>query len=245
MNLQTWHVLPVFLSTSSLFWLTFTLAAYRLGVRIQRALKGNPLANPVLLAIVFIGITLKLTGVNYRTYFSGAQFIHFLLGPATVALAIPLVNNLHHIRRSLGPLLIALLAGSLASSISGYMLVRILGGSPDVALSMMPKAATTPIAIGVAQTIGGLPSLTAVLAIAGGVIAAVSIQKTMALLKIKDWRAYGLAAGTAGSGIGTAQVVPLHDLAGAFAGVAIGLNGLMTSILVPFLLHLWPGAKHG
>ncbi len=242
---SAWHILPVYLSTSSLFWLTFTLAAYALGVQIQKILKGNALANPVLLAILFIGVALRLTGVSYRTYFSGAQFIHFLLGPATVALAIPLVNNLHHIRRSLVPLLAALLAGSLTAAISGYALVRVLGGTREIALSMMPKAATTPIAIGVSQATGGIPSLTAVLAIAGGVIAAVSIQKLMSWLKIKDWRAYGLAAGTAGSGIGTAQVIPLHDIAGAFAGVAIGLNGLMTSILVPLLIHLWPAARHG
>ena len=245
MNPSAWHVLPVFLSTSPLFWLTYTLAAYTAGIRIQRWLKRNALANPVLLAILFIGATLKLTGVTYQTYFSGAQFIHFLLGPATVALAIPLVNHLHHIRRSLGPLLVALLAGSLVSAVSGYGLVRLLGGTEDVALSMMPKAATTPIAIGVAQNIGGIPSLTAVLAIAGGVIAAVFIQKLMSWFRIKDWRACGLAAGTAGSGIGAAQVIPLHDIAGAFAGVAIGLNGLMTSILVPLLVHLWPAARHG
>lgn len=245
MNLSAWHSLSVFLSTYSLFWLTFTLAAYMAGVQIQKWLKRNALANPVLLAILFIGATLKLTGVTYQTYFSGAQFIHFLLGPATVALAIPLVNHLHHIKRSLGPLLVALLSGSVVSALSGYGLVRLLGGTEEIALSMMPKAATTPIAIGVAQTIGGIPSLTAVLAIAGGVIAAVSIQKLMSWLRIKDWRACGLAAGTAGSGIGAAQVIPLHDVAGAFAGVAIGLNGLMTSILVPLLVHLWPAARHG
>jgi putative effector of murein hydrolase len=245
MSPSEWHVLPVFLSTSPLLWLTFTLAAYVVGGRIQRWLKGNALANPVLLAIIFVGAALKWTGVPYQTYFSGAQFIHFLLGPATVALAVPLVNNLHHIRQSLGPLLVALLAGSLASAVSGYGLVRLLGGTQEVALSMMPKAATTPIAIGVAQAVGGLPSLTAVLAIAGGVIAAISIQKLMSWFRIEDWRASGLAAGTAGSGIGAAQVIPLHDIAGAFAGVAIGLNGLMTSILVPLLAHLLPAAKHG
>lgn len=185
MKSSAWHVLPVFLSTSSLFWLTFTLAAYVLGVQIQKRLQGNALANPVLLAILVIGVALKLTGVSYQTYFSGAQFIHFLLGPATVALAIPLVNNLSHIRRSLAPLLAALLAGSLVSIISGYALVRLFGGSRDVALAMMPKAATTPIAIGVAQATGGIPSLTAVLAIAGGVIAAVCIQQLMSRLKIK------------------------------------------------------------
>lgn len=245
MTFSAWHALPVYLSTSSLFWLAFTLAAYVVGARIQKLVKGNAIANPVLLAIFFIGATLRLTGVGYKTYFSGAQFIHFLLGPATVALAIPLVNNLHHIRKSIGPLFAALLAGSLTAAVSGYALVRLLGGTQEVAVSMMPKAATTPIAIGVAQATGGLPSLTAVLAIAGGVIAAVCIQKAMSWLRIKDWRAYGLAAGTAGSGIGTAQVIPLHEMAGAFAGLAVGLNGLMTSILVPFLLHVWPFAGRG
>ncbi len=227
-----------FLPASSLFSLALTLGAYVFSAEIQRRLRGNPLANPVLLSILLIGVVLKFSGTSYQTYFSGAQFIHFLLGPATVALAVPLVNSIDHIRRSLRGLLPALLTGALVSALSGYGLVRLCGGTREVALSMMPKAATTPIAIGVAQANGGLPSLTAVLAIAGGILVAVSIQTVMRVARITDWRPYGLAAGTAGSGIGAAEVIPMHEVAGAFAGLAIGLNGLITSLAVPLLLGL-------
>ncbi len=224
-----------------LFALLLTVGAYLLGVAIQRRLR-NPLANPVLFAIVFIGVTLRLLHISYVTYFSGAQFIRFLLGPATVALAIPLACSLEHMRRSLGPMLAALLGGSLAGMVSGYVLVRVAGGSQLVALSMLPKSVTTPIAIAVAGGIGGLPSLAAILAIAGGILVAVAIDPVLNLLRITDPAARGLAAGTAGSGIGASQVIPQHPAAAAFAGVAIGLNGLLTALLAPIivlLLKLW------
>jgi putative effector of murein hydrolase len=233
LNFHPWNLLRVFLPVSSLFALTLTVGAWLLGVWIQKRLRGLPLANPVLLAIVMIGVVLRVSHTSYATYFEGAQFIHFLLGPATVALAIPLVQNKALIRKSLGAMGPALLAGAVLSAVAGYALVRVCGGTREVALSMMPKAATTPIAIGVAQTVGGIPALTAVLAIAGGILVAVGIEVTLKLLRIKDWRAWGLAAGTAGSGIGAAEVLRMSDVAGAFAGMAIGLTGLVTSIVCP------------
>jgi len=237
-NFHPWTSLRVFLPASSLFALTLTLAAWLIGVFIQRRLRDSPFANPVLIAIILIGVTLRLAHTSYTTYFEGAQFIHFLLGPATVALAIPLVRNMDHIRKSLRAMGPALLVGSLLSALSGYMLVRVCGGTREIALSMLPKAATTPIAIGVAQTVGGIPSLTAVLAIAGGILVAVGIEALLKFLRITDWRAVGLAAGTAGSGIGAAEVIRKSEVAGAFAGMAIGLNGLLTSILSPLIAWL-------
>jgi putative effector of murein hydrolase len=231
-NFHPWTSLRVFLPASSLFALTLTLVAWLIGVFIQRRLRDTPFANPVLVAILLIGITLRLTHTSYPTYFEGAQFIHFLLGPATVALAIPLVRNMDLIRKSLRAMGPALLVGSLVSALSGYMLVRVCGGTRAIALSMLPKAATTPIAIGVAQTVGGIPSLTAVLAIAVG------IEALLKALRITDWRAWGLAAGTAGSGIGAAEVIRKSEVAGAFAGMAIGLNGLLTSVLSPLIAWL-------
>lgn len=228
------HISPAVLP---LFAMALTIGAYLLGVQLQRSTR-SPLANPVLVAIVLIGITLRLLHVSYATYFSGAQFIHFLLGPATVALAIPLVRSLEHIRRNLWPMLAALLGGSLAGMLSGYGLVRVLGGSQLVALSMLPKSLTTPIAIAIAQNIGGNPSLSAVLAIAGGILVAISINDVLGWLKITEPSARGLAAGTAGSGIGAARVIPQHSLSAAFAGVAIGANGCITAVLAPVIVPL-------
>jgi putative effector of murein hydrolase len=229
------------ITPTPLFGITLTVVAFLVSQRIQRAFKGAALANPVLLSILLIGGVLKITGTSYQTYFHGAEFIHFLLGPATVALAVPLVHNFLHLKRSLIGVILALVAGSLTSAISGIAIVEACGGSRAVAYSMAPKAATTPIAMAVAQGSGGIPSLTAVLAISGGILVAIFIRPILAGIKVHDWRAFGLAAGTAGSGIGAARALPLHGMAGAFAGLAVGLNGLLTAIFVPIIIHFWPG----
>ena len=220
-----------------LFAIVLTLGSYLFGVEVQKRLR-NPLANPVLIAIVIIGVTLRLLHLSYQDYFTGAQFIHFLLGPATVALAIPMVRALEHMRRGFWPMISALLAGSLIGLISGYGIVRLLGGSQVVALSMAPKSLTTPIAIAVSSSMGGIPSLSAVLAILGGILVAISIDPVLDWLKINEPSARGLAAGTAGSGIGASRVIPQHTLSAAFAGVAIGANGILTAVLAPILVPL-------
>ena len=236
---MNWMTLPHTLSPGivPLFAVVLTLGAYLLGVEIEKRLR-NPLANPVLIAIVIIGATLHLLHLSYQDYFTGAQFIHFLLGPATVALAIPMVRALEQMRRGFWPMMSALLAGSVIGLISGYALVRLLGGSQAVALSMAPKSLTTPIAIAVSASIGGIPSLSAVLAILGGILVAISIDPVLDGLKIHEPSARGLAAGTAGSGIGASRVIPQHTLSAAFAGVAIGANGILTAVLAPILVPL-------
>ena len=217
--------------------LTLTLGAYLIGLAVARQVR-SPIANPVLIAIVIIGMSLHALHITYAQYFAGAQFIHFLLGPGTVALAIPLVRSLQVMRRNLVPMLVSLLSGSVVGLISGYGLVRLCGGSQLIALSMAPKSLTTPIAIGVSQAIGGDASLTAVLAILGGIMVAISIDPILRSLHAESPAAKGLSAGTAGSGIGAAQVIPQHPVAAAFAGVAIGLNGLFTAALAPAIVPL-------
>jgi putative effector of murein hydrolase len=221
-------------------WLTLTVAAFAVGQAIQRLCRKSPIANPVLIAIVLIVAVLRITGTPYSEYFAGAQFINFLLGPATVALAVPLALNAEHIRRSWRGLGLALLAGSITSTVSGVVIVWLLDGGRDVALSMAPKAVTTPIAMAVSQEVGGVPALTAALAIAGGIVAAVIGQTVLRWFRIDDWRSHGLAAGVAGSGIAAAQVAPLNGLAAAFAAIGIGLNGLITALVVPLLAIVWP-----
>lgn len=228
------------LAPTPLLWLTLTVAAFAVGQAVQRLCRKSPIANPVLIAIVLIVAVLRITGTPYSEYFAGAQFINFLLGPATVALAVPLALNAEHIRRSWRGLGLALLAGSITSTVSGVVIVWLLDGGRDVALSMAPKAETTPIAMAVSQEVGGVPALTAALAIAGGIVAAVIGQTVLRWFRIDDWRSHGLAAGVAGSGIAAAQVAPLNGLAAAFAAIGIGLNGLITALVVPLLAIVWP-----
>jgi putative effector of murein hydrolase len=229
------------LGPTPLPWLAVTITAYALGQMVQRLCKGAPLANPVLIAILAVSVLLEATGTPYARYFAGAQFIQFLLGPATVALAVPLAQNLNYVRRSFPEVGLALLAGSLTSALSGVAVVTWLGGERVVALSMAPKAVTTPIALSLSQEIGGVPALTAALAIAGGIIAAIVGQTVLRWLRVDDWRAHGLAAGVAGSGVAAAQVAPLSGLAAAFAALGIGLNGLLTAAFIPLVAMLWPG----
>jgi putative effector of murein hydrolase len=225
---------------SPLLWLAATLIAYWLGEIVQRRLKSAAWANPVLIAIALLATPLLATGTPYETYFAGAQFIHFLLGPATVALAVPLARNLGVVRRSLHGTGLALLAGSVTAAASGVAVVWLLGGSRSAAFSMAPKSVTTPIAMAVAQQVGGIPALTAALAIAGGILAAIMGRTLLRALRIEDWRAHGLAAGVAGSGVAAAQVAPQNGLAAAFAALGIGLNGVLTALIVPLLALLWP-----
>jgi putative effector of murein hydrolase len=227
------------IATTPLLWIAVTFAAYVAGRAMQRACGGSPFASPVLAAIAAVAAIVLATGTDYKTYFAGAQFINFLLGPATVALAIPLARNARLIRKNLHSVGLALLTGCVTSVVSGVALVWIAGGSRTVALSMAPKAVTTPIAVAVSEQIGGVPALTAALAILGGILAAAIGQHMLHGLRVRDWRAHGLAAGLAGSAVAAAQVAERNELAAAFAALGIGLNGLLTAVLVPVIVRLW------
>ena len=226
----------VYLAASPLLGLTLTLLAYQGAVLINKRCNGHPLANAVLIAVAALVALLWLTGTSYQTYFDGAQFVHFLLGPATVALAIPLYAQLGRLKRMAGPLIIALLAGSLTAAISAVLIGKLLGASDATLLSLAPKSVTTPIAMGVAERLGGLPSLTAVLVILTGILGAVGARYVYAALRIKDHAIQGFAMGVASHGIGTARAFQMSEQTGAFAALAMGLNGLLTALLLPWLM---------
>jgi len=206
------------LAATPLLWLAVTIAAYVVGRLAQRACRDSPFASPVLIAILLVAAVVVATRTSYQTYFGGAQFINFLLGPATIALAVPLAKSLSHVRSNLHSIGLALLAGSVTSIVSGVAIVWLMGGSRLVALSMAPKAVTTPIAMAVSQEIGGAPALTAPLAILGGIVAAIVGQEMLKSLRVRDWRAHGLAAGVAGSGIAAAQIASRDELGAAWRG---------------------------
>ena len=226
----------VYLAASPLLGLTMTLLAYQGATWLHRRSGGHPLANPVLLAVAVLVALLALTGTSYQTYFDGAQFVHFLLGPATVALAIPLYAQFDRLRRMALPLLGALLVGSLTAALSAVAIGGLLGASEATQLSLAPKSVTTPIAMGIAERIGGLPSLTAILVIATGILGAMGASFIYRALKIEDDAVRGFALGIASHGIGTARAFQESEQAGAFAALAMGLNGLMTALLLPVVI---------
>jgi putative effector of murein hydrolase len=217
----------------SFLWIVVTVACYFTGLGLRRIARRNALANPVLVAIVLVAILLLATHTPYAGYFRATWLLTFLLAPATVALGVPLAKSFAHVRQSLRGVVMGLFAGSLTSMISGVFLVRLLGGSKGVALSMLPKAATTPIAILVTGQIGGQPALTAALAIVGGIVAAITVRAVLSGISVTNGHAIGLAAGTAGSGIAAAHVAVLGDGPAAFAAIGIGLSGLLTALLAP------------
>jgi predicted murein hydrolase (TIGR00659 family) len=222
----------VYLSASPLLWLSATLTAYVLADALSARLSRHPLANPVVLASGALVAILALTATPYAAYFEGAQFVHFMLGPATVALAVPLYRNIRLVRRSLLPMALALLAGSLTAAGSAVAIAYALGAPAEVLASLAPKSVTAPIAMELSKSLGGIASLAAVLVILTGIIGAVIVTPLMNALKIRNFAARGFAAGVASHGIGTARAFQVSELAGTFAGIAMGLNGALTSLLV-------------
>ncbi len=228
----------VYLETTPLLGLASTLLAWQFSVELSRRLGDHALANPMLISIVLLAGLLLATGTPYAAYFQGGQYVQFLLGPATVALAVPMYANLKQIRRTAPAIIPAILAGSITSAVSAMLIARAMGASRPVVLSLAPKSVTTPIAMGIAEQIGGVPSLAAVFVLLTGLTAILLGPGVMRAMRIVDWRAHGLGAGTAGHGLATARVLLLNETAGAFGGLAIGLNGLVTAILVPLLATL-------
>lgn len=225
----------IYLAASPLLHLTATLAAYQLGVLIQRKCGGHPLANPVLVAVAVLLAMLLATGTSYASYFEGAQFVHFLLGPATVALAIPLYRQIGEVRRNAFAVVVSVLAGATMAAVSAVAIADAMGASRDAMVSLAPKSVTAPVAMAITRELGGLPSLTAALVILTGITGAVLGPLLLDAMRISDWRARGLAMGAASHGIGTARALQANPVAGAFSGLAMSLNAVATAILLPIL----------
>lgn len=229
----------VYLAASPLAWLTATVAAFLLAQRVSAWGRNHPLLNPVGLAVALLIGVLWATGTPYRIYFDGAQFVHFLLGPATVALAVPLYDNLAQVRRTLIPMAAALVAGCATAIVASAGIAKLLGSGPEMIATVAPKSVTTPIAMGVAEQLGGIPSLTAALVIATGVVGAIMAPPLVKLLGVRDERAGGFAIGVGAGGIGTARAFQISELLGTFSGIGMAFNGLLTAILTPLLLMLF------
>lgn len=228
----------VYLSATPLLWLTATLVAYLIGVVLFDKARRNPMVQPVAVAVVLLVAVLIVSDTAYDSYFDGAQFVHFLLGPATVALAVPLYAQWSRVKRSVLPMAAALVAGSLTAVTSAISVAVLLGASRESVMSLAPKSVTTPIAMGIAEKFGGLPSLTAVLVIVTGIIGAMTATPLLNLIGLKDYAARGFAVGLAAHGIGTARAFQVSELAGAFAGIAMALNALATALIVPLVIRL-------
>ncbi|OQP87756.1 hypothetical protein BTR14_04145 [Rhizobium rhizosphaerae] len=226
------HGLWVYLAASPLLWLTVTLMVWLLALRIAALSPRNPLLNPVLLSVAILVALLLASGIRYDSYFAGAQFIHFLLGPATVALGIPLYEKLALVKANLVPMLVALVAGCLTAVGSTLLLCHVFGFPPVITASLAPKSTTAAVAMAISAGLHGDPALTAAVVILTGISGAIIVTPLMNALRIRDYSARGFAVGLASHGIGTARAYAVDPIAGLFSGLAMGLNAILTALMV-------------
>ncbi len=225
----------VYLAATPLFGLTLTLATYVVADRVSQKSGRHPLANPVLWTVLAIILVLTASGTPYRRYFEGAQFVHFLLGTATVALAVPLARLWPELRARAPTLLLALLLGASISVAVAIGVGWSLGASGTLLASLLPKSVTAPIAMGIAEKVGGSATLAAVFAVTTGIVGAMVVTPLLNAMGVRDWAARGFALGLAAHGIGTARAWSVHPRAGAYASLAMGLHGVLGALLLPLL----------
>lgn len=219
-------------------WLLATLAAYRLALMVHRRSGGSAWMHPVAVATLLLVCLLLLTGVDYETYFEGGRYIHVLLGPATVALAVPLYHQLARLKRDWFSLVAGALIGSAAAVSIGMLCAAFLDASRDTVISMSVKSVTMPIALGLTEKFGGVVSLTSALVMLTGILGGALSQPLLALMHMREAHINGFTLGVVAHGIGTARALQGGQEMGAFAGLAMGLAGLLTALLLPLCLKL-------
>jgi predicted murein hydrolase (TIGR00659 family) len=228
---------PPALEPTPVLWVALTLAVFAGARALYRRLHFF-LLNPVLVSVSFLIGVLSLSRVPYPAYMEGGQIVQFFLAPAVVALGLPLYRQLRRLSRLALPILASTAAGSILGILSAVLPAALLGAPPEIIRSVAPKSVTTPIAMGVAEILGGLPSLTAAVVIATGILGAVLGPPFLKAIGVRSPTAFGLAMGCASHGIGTARALEEGEPAGAASGLAIGLNGALTALLAPWLVRL-------
>ncbi len=231
------HEIWVYLSGSPLLALILTLSAYQAGVMVYERFDRNPLANPVAIAIAIVATVITLIDMPYAKYFEGAQFVHFLLGTATVALAVPIYKGLDALRGRIFPLLAALLAGGATSIVSAVGIAKLLGADAAIIGGFYAKSVTAPIAMGVAERINVSPTLTAVFAVTTGILGAILVRFVLDAVGSKAWWQRGFAVGVAAHGIGTSRAFSVHPEAGIYASLGMGLHGVLGAVLIPLAVQ--------
>ncbi len=225
-----------YISSTPLVWLLLTLGSFKLGIIIYEKSNKITLLQPIIISCFILLIALLVTGVSYEKYFKSVEIIHFFLGPATVALALPLYNNLKHVKILFFPILITLLVAGVFSIVLAVSFLWLLGAELPTILSMTTKSITAPIAIITSEQIGAIPSLAVSFVIITGIIGALLGTSIFKILKIKHDTSKGFALGLISHGIGTARAIEISEKAGAFSALAMGLSGIVTAILLPIII---------
>ena len=217
--------------------LAITFGIYYVARQIQKW-TGWVVLNPILITIAALIALLQLTGISYETYEPGGQYIEFWLKPAIVALGVPLYQQLGQIRRQLLPILMSQLVGCLVGLVSVTLIASALGASHEVIVSLAPKSVTTPIAMEVCKTSGGIPSLTAAIVVIVGLFGAVFGFKILEVWHVRNPFSQGISMGTAAHAVGTSRAMEKGETYGAYSSLGLILNGVLTALLTPFVLKL-------
>lgn len=231
------NALMEYVSSTPLTWLLLTLASFKLGIIIYEKFNKHTLLQPIIIAYLLILSAILLTGTSYEDYFKSVEIIHFFLGPATVALALPLYKNLRHIKSLFVPIIITLVVAGIISILIAVGLLWILGAELPTILSMTTKSITAPIAIITSEQIGAIPSLAVGFVIISGIIGALLGTSLFKILKIKHDTSKGFALGLISHGIGTARAVEISEKAAAFSALAMGLGGILTAVFLPLIIQ--------
>ena len=219
------------------FLLALTFVVYAAS-QILQLRTGWTVLNPILVSAVVIIAFLKTTGVSIETYNEGGRLIEFWLKPAVVALGVPLYLQLKMIRKQLLPILISQLAGCIVGLVVVTIIAKLMGATPEVIMSLAPKSVTTPIAMEVSDSVGGIPSLTAAVVIVVGLFGAICGFKVLQVGHVGSPIAQGLSMGTASHAVGTSRAMEVSGKYGAYASLGLTLNGILTALLAPTILHL-------
>ncbi len=228
----------VYLSGDPLFALILTLATYQLGYMLYVKANRNPIVNPVAISILLTTIGISIIDMPYEKYFEGAQFVHFLLGTATVALAVPIYRGFNLLKGKVTAIFIALAAGSVASVASAVLIAQYMSAGENIVGSMYAKSVTAPIAMGIAERIQVSPTLTAVFTVITGMLGAILAPYVLNALNVNPWWIRGTAIGVGAHGLGITRAFSVNEEAGTFASMAMGLNGVLSAIVLPFVYTL-------
>ncbi len=219
------------------FGIILTFATFEIGKMLNKKLK-SPIANPLLISIALCILFLKVTGISYESYKQGGDFIMFFIAPATVAMVVDLYENLDELKKNLFPILIGTLLGSILAMLFIAIFYKLAGFEKSIIISSAPQSITTAIALALSEEYGGNPAITAVLVVLRGVTGAVIAPIIIKAFRIKNPTAQGVAIGTSSHAVGTSEARKIGEIQGAMSGLSIAVTGLVTVILMPFIMKL-------
>ena len=231
------EALIAYVSTTPLTWLIVTIGAYKIGILLYEKSGNMAIFQPMIISMMFVLPVLYHFNIPYQTYFKSVDFLHFFLGPATVALAVPLYKNLKHIQAYFMPIVITLFVGGLFTIFCSVGILWLLGASKTTFLSMTTKSVTAPISIIVAQEIGAIVPLSIAFIAITGLLGSFFGKAILSKLHIKSDAAKGFSLGLIAHALGTSTAVEISETAAAFAALAMGLCGVATAVFLPLALH--------